>query len=124
MKKNKLIISALLASLALSFFMFLPNTGVKADTLWDKQVGVDTIGQKSFGNSTPTDIRMVLVAAIRAFLSLLGIIFVVLLIWAGFKYMTSRGNEEKNGRINFSNQNCYHRFDYNSSVLGDYKLSN
>jgi TRAP-type C4-dicarboxylate transport system permease small subunit len=40
------------------------------------------------------DIRVIVADTIRIFLGFLGIIFVVLLIIAGFKYMTAGGNEE------------------------------
>lgn len=33
--------------------------------------------------------------AIKTFLGLLGIIFIVLIIWAGYNWMTASGNEEK-----------------------------
>jgi TRAP-type C4-dicarboxylate transport system permease small subunit len=56
---------------------------------------IDTVGAKAFGSDTPQDIRLIIANAIRIFLGFLGFIFLVLLIWAGYKYMTSRGNEDK-----------------------------
>ena len=38
---------------------------------------------------------MVIANVVKAFLSLLGIIFVVLMVWAGYNWMTAGGEEEK-----------------------------
>jgi hypothetical protein len=46
------------------------------------------------GQSAPTDIRIIVSNIIKVVLSLLGIIFVVLLIFGGFKWMTAAGNED------------------------------
>ncbi len=52
---------------------------------------------QEYGQSSdePRDIRMVIVSLIRTFLGLLGIVFVGLLVYAGFKYMTSQGNDDQ-----------------------------
>lgn len=42
-----------------------------------------------------TDIRIIIARIIRAFIGVLGIIAVVLIIYGGFVWMTSRGDEEK-----------------------------
>lgn len=50
----------------------------------------------AFGeDSDPIDMRNIVGNIIKAILGLLGIIFLILLIWAGFKYMTAAGNEEQ-----------------------------
>ncbi len=50
----------------------------------------------AFGQSgAPTDIRIIVANIIVAVLGLLGTIFIVLIIIAGFKYMTSMGDEEQ-----------------------------
>lgn len=50
----------------------------------------------AFGQSgEPTDIRTIIANIIVAVLGLLGTIFLILLLYAGFKYMTSMGNEEQ-----------------------------
>jgi hypothetical protein len=51
--------------------------------------------QSAFGKDKPDDIRYTVVRVIMITLSVIGIIFVVLLVLAGFKYMTAAGNEEK-----------------------------
>lgn len=50
----------------------------------------------AFGNEkTPDDIRYTAARLILITLSTLGIIFLVLLVVAGFKYMTAAGNEDQ-----------------------------
>ncbi len=43
----------------------------------------------------PTDIRHIAAQIIKGVLGLLATIFLILIIYAGFKWMTSQGNEEK-----------------------------
>ncbi|MDD5528036.1 MAG: pilin [Patescibacteria group bacterium] len=70
------------------------------------QSPTDINSQQGFGNSgaianafgqsgEPTDIRTIVANIIVAILGLLGTIFIVLILYAGFKYMTSMGNEEQ-----------------------------
>ncbi|NUM25911.1 MAG: hypothetical protein HUU49_04865 [Candidatus Buchananbacteria bacterium] len=47
------------------------------------------------GLGTQTSLSLMVSAIIRVFLSFLGVIFVVLIIYAGFMWMTSAGNEDK-----------------------------
>lgn len=64
---------------------------------WDmaKNSGIEQIGNVYNASSGPEDIRVAVAGIVKAFLSLLGIIFLVLLVLAGFKWMTSQGNDEK-----------------------------
>lgn len=59
----------------------------------------DIAGLQSFENSgsglATTDIRVVIGNIIRVFLGLLGTIAIVLILYAGFLWMTASGNEEK-----------------------------
>ncbi len=81
-----------LVLLFLALFAFCP---VQADnSLMTSQEGFNKIGT-AYGNSTPLDIRITVARIINVVLGLLGVIFVVLAIFAGFKYMTSAGSEEK-----------------------------
>ncbi len=47
------------------------------------------------GSSTPQDIRIIIARIIKSLLGFLGIIFVLLIIYAGFLWMTAGGNESK-----------------------------
>jgi hypothetical protein len=81
-------------------FIFISNINiVHADSnLWDmvKEGGLEEIGSKAYKQSgTPTDPRTITVNVIRIFLTFIGIIFLVLVMLAGYKWMTSQGNEEQ-----------------------------
>lgn len=65
-------------------------------SLWDKQVGVkEQIGSVYGQVENPQDIRITIAKIINVFLGLLGIIFIIMIVWAGFKWMTSGGNEDQ-----------------------------
>lgn len=90
--------------LCVLFFMFAglpliqnsPTAQAASNNLWNSQEGMSDVGSKAFGSSdTPTDIRVITANIIKVFLALLGIIFVVLLVLAGYKWMTAMGNEDK-----------------------------
>lgn len=53
---------------------------------------VDAIGTAS-GISTSTTLPVIIGNAIEVFLGILGIVFVVLVVYAGFLYLTSQGEE-------------------------------
>jgi len=102
-KSRKHLLSAFLLSLFLLFQLSLialssPSPVRAADSrLWQlqEQSGIGIIGGQAFGNPTPKDVREITVLVIKVFLGFLGIIFLVLIVSAGFKYMTAAGNEEK-----------------------------
>ena len=101
--KNPKIKKHLLASVFLLSFFILPQivliqftSPAQAESkLWQTQTGVSEIGTQAFGDNKPKDVRVITANVIKVFLGFLGIIFLVLLITAGFKYMTAAGNEEK-----------------------------
>ena len=80
-------------------FLTLTPVAVGATNWLDKasEGGLNTIGQDAFGQSgaPQKNLQAIIATIIKIFLGLLGIIFVVLLIIAGFKYMTAGGDEEK-----------------------------
>jgi len=53
------------------------------------------LGESGFAPANESSLAQIVAVAIQAFLGLLGIIFLVLMITAGFKWMTASGNEEK-----------------------------
>lgn len=63
------------------------------NTLWNSQNEVQQIGQVY--NNQQTDVRQIVVKIIQVFLGFLALIFLCLVLYAGFRYMTSAGNEEK-----------------------------
>ena len=97
MKITKIIfLLVFLFMLSLTFINVPLNPEIaQAQSLWDKQTGKDEVG-KAFGeNGEPKDIRIVVVRVIRVFLTFLSLIFTIMILWAGFKWMTSAGQEDK-----------------------------
>jgi hypothetical protein len=63
------------------------------DSLFNKQTGVNEIGGV-FGNNK-TDIRIIVANIIIVVLGFLAAIFLALIVYSGFRYMTAAGNEEQ-----------------------------
>lgn len=64
-----------------------------SNTLLNSQEGITQVGQV-YGNQN-VDIRVTIGKIISIALGFLAVIFLALTLFAGFKYMTSAGNEEK-----------------------------
>ncbi len=93
-KKGKLLILFLFIFLHFGVY-FAP---IQATTkLWDSQMGMEAVGDVAFEEDSDnvTDIRVTIGVIIRAFLGFLGAIFVVLIIYAGFLWMTAGGNQDR-----------------------------
>lgn len=85
-------------------FIFLAVFGLAAfsaalpaqadQSLINSQIGLNSVGQ-AYGNTTPEDIRVTIAKIINLVLEFLGVIFIGLMIFAGFQYMTAGGNEEQ-----------------------------
>lgn len=76
------------------------RTPVLAVDSWTDRVqegGLQEIGDQAFDESGEPErsIESIVAGVIKVMLGLLGIIFVVLLILAGFKYMTAGGDQDK-----------------------------
>jgi len=63
------------------------------DSLFNSQVGIGQIGSAYGGQKT--DLRIIITEFIKLALSFLAIIFVVLILYAGFRYMTAAGNQDQ-----------------------------
>ncbi len=95
MKKAKNI---LLVSIFSLFGVFLLSNSIAlADSLWDMQseYGMGPIGMAFGQDQNVEDVRFQIARIINIVLSFLGIIAVVLIIFAGFQWMTAGGNEEQ-----------------------------
>ncbi len=71
---------------------------VEAGNMWDMQEGFnnnDSVAKVFTDDDKPQDVRVTIAKVIRFFLGFLGIIFLVLTIYAGFLWMTASGNESK-----------------------------
>jgi len=84
----------------LSFVVFTNYTSAQllspdVDSSLVNQTEAMAIGS-GFDESTSADsVPNTIALVIKAFLSLLGIILIILIIWAGYNWMTAGGNEEK-----------------------------
>jgi hypothetical protein len=67
-----------------------------AGSLWNSQLGTGEIGN-SFGvsNGTPVSATDLVVQVIRYLLTFLGLLMTVIIIWAGWRWMTAGGDEKK-----------------------------
>lgn len=84
---------AIFSVIQLVTFASTANPVLADDALFNSQTGINEIGSV-FGNDK-TDIRTVVGKLIMNVLGLLASIFLVLIIYAGFRYMTASGNEEQ-----------------------------
>ncbi|MCX6739856.1 MAG: pilin [Candidatus Parcubacteria bacterium] len=57
--------------------------------------GVQKFGSAAFGSEQPTNIFSLIAKVINAALGILGIVFVILMIYGGYTWMTAMGTEEK-----------------------------
>lgn len=89
---KKLLTLFLAFGFLLSGFCFFVNQSQAAVDLWG---GQKSHVQDATGYSDPEDPRVIAGTIINIFLEFLGIIAVVLILWAGFNWMTAAGNEEK-----------------------------
>lgn len=81
----------------ISQFMLFSGPQIASADLWSDQEGMTSdIGPKAFGNAgAPKDIREVVANVISVFLGLLGIMFLALIVLAGYKWMMAQGDSSK-----------------------------
>lgn len=102
LKNPKKIVSFFLILLTLGAFSFVslrPASASLWDTITDKeQGGLEEIGDTVFGDSTPKNtIPEIVARIIKYLLTFLGVIFLTLIIYGGFVYMTAAGESDKIG---------------------------
>jgi hypothetical protein len=87
---------ATIISFSLACLIILPSLNYAQASLWDMQEGRDILHQP-FGQSQsrPADPRAIAIDVVRIFLSFMAIVFIILIIWGGFRWMMSRGNEDE-----------------------------
>ncbi|MDO8668005.1 MAG: pilin [bacterium] len=95
-RRTSIFNGLIIAVIFLNFLFFSSPSlaGTKAEI--DKQM--QAVSNRPWGGGVPTpenSLAGIIQVAISAFLGLLGIIFIVLIIYAGFNWMTARGEEEK-----------------------------
>lgn len=91
MTLRKLVVSALMI-----FALAFPMSGVFAQTYnFNQNSGLNQAGNAAGFNSTDTSLERYITIIINIILSLLGVIFLGLMIYGGVVWMTAQGNEEK-----------------------------
>ena len=97
-KINLTIITLIFLSAILFNSISIPAQGLtNSPTITDKSK-IDEMDQAfitASGFSQDASLAEIVSAVIKVFLSLLGVIFIILIIYAGMLWMTSAGNEEK-----------------------------
>ncbi len=86
--KQILILVCLIAVLILPYFVFAGNPAL------DKLEQVAE-AKGPYADVTDTTISEIVGTAVSAFLGLLGVIFIILMLLAGYNWMTAAGDEEK-----------------------------
>ncbi|MDP3043651.1 MAG: pilin [bacterium] len=88
---------ALLAQFCLVCGIGAVKVSAVDNNLWNmvQEGGLSEVGTEVYGSDAPKDIRVIVARIIQVVLGLLGIIFLVIIITAGYKWMTAAGNEEK-----------------------------
>lgn len=93
----KFIFSGLLIIIIFVNYLFFISP-CQASTQTDLKEQMKNAAKAGWGGAEPTagnSLPGIIQVAISAFLGLLGIIFLVLIIYSGFNWMTARGDEEK-----------------------------
>lgn len=92
--KQILILFFMVGVLILPYFVFAGTAKTNTDTPLGKLQNVAVDG--GYNKTTDeTSFSVILGTVVSVFLSLLGIIFIILIILAGYNWMTAAGNEEK-----------------------------
>lgn len=86
--KNKLII------FLIAVLVFLPNTSLLTAGLGQAGTNLISAGT-SAGVDQDTDLSAIIGIGIQTILAFVGLIFMVLMIYAGYLWMTARGEEEQ-----------------------------
>ncbi|MCX6739858.1 MAG: hypothetical protein NTZ49_01350 [Candidatus Parcubacteria bacterium] len=89
---------SLLSCLILAFFLFItlacPLHYSQAQGLKNINPNLDATASQA-GVKGETDLAVFIGTAVQVLFSLLGLVFVILIIYGGFQYMTASGSEEK-----------------------------
>ncbi|MBU0722585.1 pilin [Patescibacteria group bacterium] len=75
--------------------IMLPEIILADNAVLDKLEKVGSLDAGPYAKAEETTISTIVGTAVSAFLGLLGVIFLVLIIYAGFNWMTAAGEEEK-----------------------------
>ena len=87
------IFLAIFSVIQLISLAFLAQPVLADEALFNNQAGINEIGNV-YGNNK-TDVRVIIANFIKVILGFLAAIFLVLIVFSGFRYMTAAGNEEQ-----------------------------
>ncbi len=89
-------LKSITTGIIIAVFALLPLSPVAAQGLQGGKNLIDTAGKAAYGEGYDTQpgLEETIGGFIRGFLGLLGIIFVILMIYGGYNYMAARGNDE------------------------------
>lgn len=93
MKTKTIIFNLLLTVFLFSSIICLP-LDIQAQGLKSIESNIDTTASEA-GVKGETDLSVFIGTAVQFFLSLIGVIFVILIIYGGYLYLTAAGSEEK-----------------------------
>ena len=96
-KTTRIVFGLLVVFFCIFFFKNVVNAQVQVNNDNQDTLGVQAIDESNLALSGQ-DIRIVIAKIIRAVLGLLGIVVVVIIIYAGYEIMLSGGDEEKINR--------------------------
>lgn len=75
--------------------LLMPFTAGAATTTLNLGTNLNSVGSTGYGTSAPTDLLTIVGTIINVALGFLGVIFLLLTVYAGFLWMTAQGNEEQ-----------------------------
>jgi cytochrome bd-type quinol oxidase subunit 2 len=94
--KQILIVLGMVAVLTLPSFLFVNIVQGQGGSIPSPSDRVNNVGPDAgYAEADETTVSELLGYAVNAFLGLLGVIFIILTLIGGAKYMTASGNEEK-----------------------------
>lgn len=94
--KQTLMLLALIAIMLIPYFVFAQTTGTIDATASSNPMNLlQKVGQGSFADANEDSLASIIGLVVNTALSLLGVIFVVLMVLAGYNWMTASGNEQK-----------------------------
>lgn len=92
-------IKTLLSSITISSFLVLALTGaVSAANIGDAGGSLEQAGRGAFGagvTSGTNTLESIVGQILKTFISILGVLFLVLTVYAGYLWMNARGNEQQ-----------------------------
>ena len=99
MKKAKKVLNLLILLVLIGVFNVNISNAKNTEKLAFKEELRDQSAafweKTGYDSAEPDEVGIITAQVIQAFLGLLGIIFVILIIYGGYLWMTSRGNEEQ-----------------------------